>query len=154
MMICMMRLKKCTDYNKETRADELSALVLHVSFVVYERSLPSVEIVTTCHGINLPLSCNALFTAFSIPPQQGTSILTILTLLILLLFVAVTTNAQQVRSNNYKNLKWSLEEINTNYDNVDTASLKSDNIIANAKNIDADFIYSDHNPVKLTFKLK
>ena len=41
---------------------------------------PSVEMVTTSHGINFPLFCNALFTAFSIPPQHGTSILMIVTL--------------------------------------------------------------------------
>lgn len=40
------------------------------------------EIVTTLHGINLPLVCNAFFTAYSIPPQHGTSIRTTVTLLI------------------------------------------------------------------------
>ena len=43
--------------------------------------LPSVDIVITCHGMNLPLFLSAVFTAFSVPPQQGTSILTTLTLL-------------------------------------------------------------------------
>lgn len=43
--------------------------------------LPSVEIVTTCHGINFPLFCNAVFAACSKPPQHGTSILTTVTLL-------------------------------------------------------------------------
>ena len=32
--------------------------------------------VTTCRGIHFPLACNARLTAFSIPPQQGTSIRT------------------------------------------------------------------------------
>lgn len=46
--------------------------------------LPSVEITTTCQGINLPLCIRAFFTAFSIPRQQGTCIRTTVTLLILL----------------------------------------------------------------------
>lgn len=33
---------------------------------------PSVEIVITCQGMNLPLSCSARLAACSIPPQQGT----------------------------------------------------------------------------------
>ena len=41
-----------------------------------------------------------------------------------------------------------------NYTSVIDGFIVSDNVIATAKNIDADFIYSDHNPVKLTFKLK
>ena len=32
------------------------------------------EMVTTCHGMNFPLVCNAFFAAISKPPQQGTSI--------------------------------------------------------------------------------
>ena len=44
------------------------------------RIRPSLEIVTTFHGRNLPLTCSAFFTAFSIPPQQGTSIRTTVTL--------------------------------------------------------------------------
>ena len=46
--------------------------------------LPSVDIVTTLQGINLPLVFSALVTAVSIPPQQGTSIRTTVTLFILL----------------------------------------------------------------------
>ena len=42
--------------------------------------LPSVEMVTTCHGINFPLCCNAVFAACSSPPQQGTSMRTMVTL--------------------------------------------------------------------------
>jgi hypothetical protein len=45
---------------------------------------PSTERVTTCQGINLPLFCRAVLAACSIPPQQGTSIRTTVTLLMLL----------------------------------------------------------------------
>ena len=41
-----------------------------------------------------------------------------------------------------------------NYVTILDGFIISDNIVANAENIDADFTYSDHNPVKLTFKLK
>lgn len=41
---------------------------------------PSVEMVTTCHGRNFPLFCSARSTAAWIPPQQGTSIRTTVTL--------------------------------------------------------------------------
>ena len=41
-----------------------------------------------------------------------------------------------------------------NYITILDGFIISDNIVANAENIDADFMYSDHNPVKLTFKLK
>ena len=44
-------------------------------------SRPSVETVTTRHGMNFPLCWSALFTAFSIPPQHGTSMRTTVTLL-------------------------------------------------------------------------
>lgn len=40
----------------------------------------TVETVTTCHGINFPLFFTAVFAAASSPPQQGTSILIIVTL--------------------------------------------------------------------------
>lgn len=40
-----------------------------------------------------------------------------------------------------------------NYTTVVDGFLVSDNIRATAENIDADFAYSDHNPVKLTFEL-
>ena len=36
--------------------------------------------VTTCQGMNLPLSRRAFFTASSMPPQQGTSMRTTVTL--------------------------------------------------------------------------
>lgn len=56
--------------------------------------LPSVEIVTTCQGINLPLFCSAVFAAFSSPPQQGTSMRTTVTLLTSLsLMMAVSLSA-------------------------------------------------------------
>ena len=41
-----------------------------------------------------------------------------------------------------------------NYITILDGFIISDNIVADAENIDADFMYSDHNPVKLTFKLK
>ena len=44
------------------------------------RMVPSVEMVTTCHGINFPLCCRAVFAACSSPPQQGTSMRTTVTL--------------------------------------------------------------------------
>ena len=40
-----------------------------------------------------------------------------------------------------------------NYTSVLDGFIVSDNITATAENIDADFMYSDHNPVKLTFQL-
>ena len=49
---------------------------------IYSKILPSIEIVTTCHGINFPLFFKAVTAACSNPPQQGTSIRTIVTLLI------------------------------------------------------------------------
>lgn len=41
-----------------------------------------------------------------------------------------------------------------NYTTVLDGFIVSDNVLASAENVDADFMYSDHNPVKLTFKLK
>ncbi len=46
----------------------------------YSMIFPSIDIVTTLHGINLPLCLSAFLTAFSIPPQHGTSILTTVTI--------------------------------------------------------------------------
>ena len=46
---------------------------------------PSVVMVTTCQGRNFPLAWMARFTASSIPPQQGTSMRTMVTLLMELL---------------------------------------------------------------------
>ena len=45
-----------------------------------ERTSPLVASTTTCQGIILPLCCKARLTAFSIPPQQGTSMRTTVTL--------------------------------------------------------------------------
>lgn len=45
-------------------------------------------------------------------------------------------------------------EKGVNYTSVLDGFIVSDNVIATAENIDADFMYSDHNPVKLTFQLK
>ena len=50
----------------------------------YSKILPSVEMVTIFQGINFPLFIRACLVALSIPPQQGTSILTTVTLLMLL----------------------------------------------------------------------
>ena len=44
-------------------------------------SLPSTVTVTTCQGMNLPLCWSAFFAAVSNPPQQGTSMRTMVTLL-------------------------------------------------------------------------
>ena len=41
-----------------------------------------------------------------------------------------------------------------NYTAVLDGFIVSDNVEATAENVDEDFMYSDHNPVKLTFKLK
>lgn len=41
-----------------------------------------------------------------------------------------------------------------NYTSVLDGFLISDNVVAVVQNIDIDFLYSDHNPVKLTFRLK
>ena len=44
------------------------------------RILPSIEIVTTCHGRNFPLARSASRAACSSPPQHGTSMRTMVTL--------------------------------------------------------------------------
>ena len=49
----------------------------------YSNILPSTEMVTTCQGINFPLSRRAFSAAICRPPQQGTSIRAMVTLLIL-----------------------------------------------------------------------
>ena len=46
------------------------------------RMRPSVEMTVTCQGMSLPQFWRARFTAFSRPPQQGTSMRTTVTLLI------------------------------------------------------------------------
>ena len=43
---------------------------------------------------------------------------------------------------------------NVNYTAIVDGFIVSNNIDAHAKNIDTDFMYSDHNPVKMTFTLK
>lgn len=59
-------------------------------------------------------------------------------IIICFLLIAGTLNAQQVRNKNFKNITWSLAEITSKYDNADTSTLKSDNIIAKYKpSIDA-----------------
>ena len=47
---------------------------------IQSRIFPSMEMVTTCHGINFPLACSAFFAAISKPPQQGTSMRRMVTL--------------------------------------------------------------------------
>ena len=54
--------------------------LLKISLSVYSRIFPSMEMVTTCHGMNYPLVCNAFFAVISKPPQQGTSIRRMVTL--------------------------------------------------------------------------
>ena len=49
--------------------------------VFYSNILPSREIVTTCQGMNLPLPLRAVSAARCSPPQQGTSMRTMVTLL-------------------------------------------------------------------------
>ena len=53
-----------------------------IRYVGHSISFPSVVTVTTRQGMNFPLASRALLTAFSIPEQQGTSILTTVTLFI------------------------------------------------------------------------
>ena len=48
----------------------------------YSLTFPSTVNVTTCHGINFPLFFSAFIAACSSPPQQGTSILRTVMLLI------------------------------------------------------------------------
>lgn len=50
--------------------------------LIWKTEKIAIDIVITCYGINLPLACKARFAAFSIPPQQGTSIRTMVKLLI------------------------------------------------------------------------
>ena len=47
---------------------------------IQSRIFPSMEMVTTCHGMNFPLVCSAFFAAISKPPQQGTSMRRMVTL--------------------------------------------------------------------------
>ena len=44
-------------------------------------------------------------------------------------------------------------EPGVNYTTVVDGFIVSDNVAASAENVDADFAFSDHNPVALTFKL-
>lgn len=71
-------VKKATD--KSTRKQCLSGAFYRRT--VYFRILPSAEMVTTSFGMSFPLALMALLTAFSRPPQQGTSIRVTVMLLI------------------------------------------------------------------------
>jgi len=53
-----------------------------ISVLPYSTILPSVDMVTTCQGINLSWACNARITALSKPPQQGTCMRTTVMLFI------------------------------------------------------------------------
>lgn len=56
-------------------------LPAYQSLLFYQSNIfPSTETVTTCQGMNFPLSCSAFFAACSKPPQQGTSMRTTVTL--------------------------------------------------------------------------
>ena len=59
--------------------------LLKISLFIYSKIFPSMEMVTTCHGMNFPLVCSAFFAAISKPPQQGTSMRRMVTLWISLL---------------------------------------------------------------------
>lgn len=59
-------------------------------------------------------------------------------------------NAQTVATERASDIPY---ERGINHEVVIDGFLVSDNITASAKNIDANFKYSDHNPVRLTFKL-
>ena len=64
------------------------------TYIYISVSCPSTEMIATCHGMNLPLLCKAVLTAFSMPAQHGTSILTTVTLFIsLFLIISVSFSA-------------------------------------------------------------
>ncbi len=64
------------------------------TYIYISVSCPSTDTIATRHGMNLPLFCKAVLTAFSIPAQQGTSILTTVTLFIsLFLIISVSFSA-------------------------------------------------------------
>ena len=71
-----------THWIKRENASTFSLSTTTFCVVSYSSILPSVEIVTTCHGMNLPLACSAVFAACSKPPQHGTSMRTTVTLFI------------------------------------------------------------------------
>lgn len=71
---------RCCDADKNLSA----ALLNQLLYTFYSSfSLPSSVTVTTCHGMNFPLFFKAVIAARSSPPQQGTSIRTTVTLLML-----------------------------------------------------------------------
>ena len=57
------------------------------TYIYISVSCPSTDMIATCHGMNLPLFCKAVLTAFSMPAQHGTSILTTVTLFISLFLI-------------------------------------------------------------------
>lgn len=73
------QIRKCILLSLESTPHNYNVVLPYFSIIS-----PFVDMVTTCHGINLPLFSKARFAAFSIPPQQGTSIRTTVTLFMLL----------------------------------------------------------------------
>ena len=57
------------------------------TYIYISVSCPSTDTIATRHGMNLPLFCKAVLTAFSMPAQHGTSILTTVTLFISLFLI-------------------------------------------------------------------
>ena len=67
---------------------------------IYSNIFPSIENVTTCHGMNLPLFFNAVIAACSSPPQHGTSMRSTVTLLISFpAMISVSLASGHARSN-------------------------------------------------------
>lgn len=71
----------------------------------------------------------------------------------------IASNFSRIVADNYKDVATCRSsdmpyKKNVNYTAIVDGFLVSDNIKANAQNIDTDFMYSDHNPVKMTFTLK
>ena len=65
------------EYDEDTSIFQMPAF--RTDNPVYSKISPSMEMVTTCQGRNFPLSCIAFFAAISSPPQQGTSMRTMVT---------------------------------------------------------------------------
>ena len=66
-------------------------------------------------------------------------------------FISTSWNRSFTSSESLENMPYTP---GVNYTVVIDGFLVSDNVQASAKNIDAGFAYSDHNPVQLTFSLK
>ena len=80
LFFCTAGMESCSGCQVQERRKHANRLLL-ISFVhFYSITCPSVVMVTTLHGIHLPLACSAFLTACSMPPQQGTSMRTTVTL--------------------------------------------------------------------------